>query len=121
MPPKNPYENIKITLKEDESRFLLNLLDESKFTRRELDIVDKIYGKLINSTRKREMRIEQHEMELQKKASKGTLDPTSIGPLINPRYYTPETQELTRMESMTRALIKHTLSGDDATGEENES
>ena len=116
MPPKNPYENIKITLKEDESRFLLNLLDESKFTRRELDIVDQIYGKLNNLTHKREMRIEQHEMELRKKASKGTLDPTSIGPLINPRYNTDfGLAELERIEPITRALIKHTLSGDDAT------
>jgi uncharacterized protein YqfA (UPF0365 family) len=118
MPPKNPYENIKITLKEDESRFLLNLLDESKFTRHELDIVDKIYGKLINSTHKREMQIKQ---SLQNPKNKKPLSPEIIIRAKSEAYHANfGAAELERMEPMTRALIKHTLSGDDATKEKND-
>jgi len=118
MPPKNPYENIKITLKEDESRFLLNLLDESKFTRRELDIVDKIYGNLSNSIDKRQMRIKQ---SLQNPKNKKRLSPEIIERAKREAYHaTFGAAELERMAPITSALIKHTLSGDDATKEKNE-
>ena len=114
MPPKNPYENIKITLKEDESKFLLDLLDESKFTRHELDIVDQIYGKLNNLTRKREMRIER---SLQNPKNKKAL----LTPSERVNIIMRAKKEAEKLESTTSALIKYTLSGDDATGEENES
>ena len=118
MPPKNPYENIKITLKEDESRFLLNLLDESKFTRHELDIVDKIYGNLSNSIDKRQMRIKQ---SLQNAKNKKTLSPETIERAKREAYHaTFGAGELERMAPITSALIKHTLSSDDATKEKNE-
>ena len=120
MPPKNPYENIKITLKEDESKFLLDLLDESKFTRHELDIVNQIYGKLINSTRKREMQIERSLQNPKNK--KALLTSPELIKLYKETYDTPEGQEIIKkMESTTSALIKYTLSGDDTTGEGNES
>ena len=118
MPPKNPYENIKITLKEDESRFLLNLLDESKFTRHELDIVDKIYGNLSNAIDKRQMRIKQ---SLQNAKNKKTLSPETIERAKRKAYRaTFGAGELERMEPMTRAFIQHTLSSDDTTKEKNE-
>jgi len=118
MPPKNPYENIKITLKEDESRFLLDLLDESKFTRHELDIVDKIYGNLSNAMHKREMRIKQ---SLQNTKNKKRLSPEAIERAKRKAYHaTFGAAELERMAPITSALIKHTLSGDDATKEKND-
>ena len=118
MPPKNPYENIKITLKEDESEFLLDLLNKSKFTRRELDIVDQIYGKLSNLIKKRKMRIRQ---SLQNPKNKKPLSPEIIMRAKNEAYYANfGAAELERMEPMTRAFIQHTLSGDDATKEKND-
>ena len=118
MPPKNPYENIKITLKEDESRFLLDLLDESKFTRHELDIVDKIYGNLSNAIDKRQMRIRQ---SLQNPKNKKPLSPEIIIRAKSEAYHANfGAAELERMEPMTRAFIQHTLSSDDTTKEKNE-
>ena len=113
MPPKNPYENIKITLKEDESKFLLNLLDESKFPRHELDIVNKIYGKLNNLTYKREMQIEQ--------SLQNPITSPELIKLYKEAYDTPEGQEIIKkMKSTTSAVIKYTLSDIDATKEKND-
>ena len=118
MPPKNPYANIKITLKEEESEFLLDLLNKSKFTRRELDIVDQIYGKLSNLIKKRKMRIRQ---SLQNPKNKKPLSPEIIMRAKSEAYHANfGAAELEKMEPMTSALIKHTLSGDDATKEKNE-
>tara|TARA_R110000787_G_scaffold234134_1_gene340984 strand:+ start:21 stop:380 length:360 start_codon:yes stop_codon:yes gene_type:complete len=119
MPPKNPYENIKITLKEDESKFLLNLLDESKFPRHELDIVNKIYGKLNNLTYKREMQIEQSLQNPKNK--KALLTSPELIKLYKEAYNTPEGQEIIKkMKSTTSAVIKYTLSDIDATKEKND-
>jgi len=119
MPPKNPYENIKITLKEDESKFLLNLLDESKFPRHELDIVNKIYGKLNNLTYKREMQIEQSLQNPKNK--KALLTSPELIKLYKEAYDTPEGQEIIKkMKSTTSAVIKYTLSDIDATKEKND-
>ena len=118
MPPKNPYANIKITLKEEESEFLLDLLNKSKFTRRELDIVDQIYGKLSNLIKKRKMRIRQ---SLQNPKNKKPLSPEIIMRAKSEAYHANfGAAELERMEPMTRAFIQHTLSSDDATKEKNE-
>ena len=118
MPPKNPYENIKITLKEEESEFLLDLLNKSKFTRRELDIVDQIYRQLNNLIKKRKMRIRQ---SLQNPKNKKPLSPEIIMRAKSEAYHANfGAAELERMEPMTRAFIQHTLSGDDATKEKNE-
>ena len=118
MPAKNPYANIKITLKEEESEFLLDLLNKSKFTRRELDIVDQIYGKLSNLIKKRKMRIRQ---SLQNPKNKKPLSPEIIIRAKNEAYHANfGAAELERMEPMTRAFIQHTLSGDDATKEKND-
>jgi hypothetical protein len=118
MPPKNPYANIKITLKEEESEFLLDLLNKSKFTRRELDIVDQIYGKLSNLIKKRKMRIRQ---SLQNPKNKKPLSPEIIMRAKSEAYHANfGAAELERMEPMTRAFIQHTLSGDDATKEKND-
>jgi len=118
MPAKNPYANIKITLKEEESEFLLDLLNESKFTRRELDIVDQIYGKLSNLIKKRKMRIRQ---SLQNPKNKKPLSPEIIMRAKSEAYHANfGAAELERMEPMTRAFIQHTLSGDDATKEKND-
>ena len=118
MPPKNPYANIKITLKEEESEFLLDLLNKSKFTRRELDIVDQIYGKLSNLIKKRKMRIRQ---SLQNPKNKKLLSPEIIMRAKSEAYHANfGAAELERMEPMTRAFIQHTLSGDDATKEKND-
>ena len=118
MPPKNPYANIKITLKEEESEFLLDLLNESKFTRRELDIVDQIYGKLSNLIKKRKMRIRQ---SLQNPKNKKPLSPEIIIRDKSEAYHANfGAAELERMEPMTRAFIQHTRSSDDATKEKND-
>ena len=121
MPAKNPYANIKITLKEEESEFLLDLLNESKFTRHELDIVDKIYGNLSNAMHKREMRIKRHHMDVREKLNNKTLSPEIIMRAKRDLENTPGVAELTKkMESTASALIKHTLSSDDTTKEKND-
>ena len=80
MPPKNPYKNIKITLKEDESKFLLDLLQTTGGILGSNKIGINLHSRLFRLIQRRQLQIERHGFETKKESR---IDTTSKIPRSN--------------------------------------